>query len=181
MENIDKKMMEEPIANVKCFACNKKIKIDYSHIPSNEKTFYWRCPECNAELKIGNPKYISKEKKEYQEILMDRAKLIKTMQLPSNIRKLSQEEQNEIIRKTIMNVNEMLKNIYCDSFDYELSRRQKITRDNAIKNINQKEFLEAYYEIIDFADDYGDKHNGKIFEIEKQEILHLINNLYEII
>ena len=171
----------ENIVNVKCFACNKKNEIDCQNIPENEKTFYWRCSECNAELKIGNPKYISKEKKDFPEILTDRAKLIKAMQLPNDIRKLSQEDQNEIIRKTIMNVNEMLKNIYCDNFDYELTGRQKTTRDNAIKNINQKEFLEAYYEIIDFVDDYGDKHNGKVVEIEKQEILNLINNLYEII
>ena len=44
--------------------------------------------------------------------------------------------------------------------------------------IKAKVFLEAYYEIVDFVDDYGDRHNGKVFEIEKQEINTLMATIY---
>lgn len=45
--------------NINCFACNKKSQINISNIPSNQKTIYCKCPNCDAELKIGNPNYIN--------------------------------------------------------------------------------------------------------------------------
>ncbi len=84
----------------------------------------------------------------------------------------------EIICETIIKVSKVLKEIQCDSSEYKLSERQQRTRNNAINNIKAKDFLEAYYEITDFVDDYGDRHNGKIFEIEKQEINNLISIIY---
>jgi len=42
---------------IECFSCKEKIKINYSTIPSNQKIFYYTCPNCNAELKRGNPNY----------------------------------------------------------------------------------------------------------------------------
>ena len=100
------------------------------------------------------------------------------MQLPNNIRSLSEEERNKIISETIIKVSKILKEIQCDSSEYKLSKRQQRTKDNAINNIKSKEFLEAYYEITDFVDDYGDRHNGKIFVTEKQEINNLISIIY---
>lgn len=111
-------------------------------------------------------------------ILTSRDKLINTMELPNNIRKLSEEERNEIICETIIKVSKVLKEIKCDSSEYQLSRRQQATKNNAINKIKAKEFLEAYYEITDFVDDYGNRHNGKIFETEKQEINNLISIIY---
>ena len=108
----------------------------------------------------------------------DRDKLINSMQLPNNIRLLSKEEQNEVIIKTIIKANGALKNIQCDNSEYELSNRQKATKNNTLNNIKVGEFLEAYYEITDFVDNYGDNHNGKVFETEKQEIFNLIKMLY---
>lgn len=104
--------------------------------------------------------------------------LIKSMQLPNNIRSLSEEERNKIISETIIKVSKILKEIQCDSSEYKLSERQQRTKNNAINNIKSKEFLEAYYEITDFVDDYGDRHNGKIFVAEKQEINNLISIIY---
>lgn len=52
-----------------------------------------------------------------------------------------------------------------------------ITRNNAINNIKSKQFLDAYYEIIDFIEDYGDKHNGIVYEKERQEIVSLMQML----
>lgn len=115
---------------------------------------------------------------ETKEELIDRDNLIKTMALPKNIRSLSEEERNEIICETIIKVSRLLKAIKCDSSEYQLSRRQQATKNNAINKIKAKEFLEAYYEIEDFVDDYGDKHNGKVFEIEKQEINTLMAIIY---
>ncbi|MBQ9658785.1 MAG: hypothetical protein IJV31_08485 [Clostridia bacterium] len=161
-----------------CFICNTRFTIDSSMIPQNQKTFYWKCPNCNAELKIGNPNYIENSENEKQEDVTDRDELIKIMELPSNIRKLSEEEKNKIICETIISVSKLLKEVKCDSSEYQLSQRQQKTKDNAINNIKTKNFLEAYYEITDFVDDYGDRHNGKIFETEKQEINTLLAIIY---
>ena len=174
---INKSDLEKNMINVECFACNTKFQINCSNIPSNQKTFYWKCSKCNAELKIGNPNYSDNSENREDKNLTDRDKLIKSMQLPSNIRSLSKEEQNEVIIKTIIKINEILKNIQCDNSEYELSNRQKATKNNTLNNIKAGEFLEAYYEITDFADNYGN-NNGKVFETEKQEIYNLIMILY---
>jgi len=42
------------LLNINCFACNKKSQINISNIPSNQKTIYCKCPNCDAELKIGD-------------------------------------------------------------------------------------------------------------------------------
>lgn len=120
---------------------------------------------------IDNAILESKEK-------LDRDKLIEIMELPGNIRSLPKKEQNEIILKTIIKTNEVLKNIQCDNSEYELSSRQKVTKNNTLNNIKTGEFLEAYYEITDFINNYGDNHNGKVFKTEKQEIYNLIMILY---
>lgn len=161
-----------------CSICHSRFAIDTRKIPSNQKTFDYKCPNCGAELKIGNTNYSNDLKNEKKEELIDRDNLIKTMTLPKNIRSLSKEERNEIIRETIIKVSRLLKAIKCDSSEYQLSRRQQSTKNNAINKIKAKEFLEAYYEIADFVDDYGDKHNGKVFEIEKQEINTLMAIIY---
>lgn len=111
-------------------------------------------------------------------ILTDRDKIIRTMALPSNIRELSEKEKNEIICETIIKLSKVLKKIQCDSSEYQLSQRQQKTKSNAINNIKSKDFLGAYYEIVDFVDDYGDRHNGKVFEMEKKEINNLISIIY---
>ena len=111
-------------------------------------------------------------------ILTDRDKLIKIMELPNNIRELSEKEINEIICVTIIKVSRLLKTIKSDNSEYQLSRRQQATKSNAINNIKSKDFLGAYYEIVDFVDDYGDRHNGKVFEMEKKEINNLISIIY---
>lgn len=166
------------MVNVECFVCKTKFRINCSNIPSNQKTFYWNCSNCNAELKIGNSNYSDNSENREDKNLTDRDKLINLIQLPSNIRSLSKEEQNEEILKNITKVNEILKNIQCDNSKYELSKRQKATKNNTLNNIKVGEFLEAYYEIIDFVDSYGNNHNGKVFETEKQEIYNLIMVLY---
>ena len=136
--------------------------------------------EALAYLKAGLPvkDVIVFNDESNEETLTDRGKLISTMELPNNIRTLSEKERNEIICETIIKVSKVLKKIKCDSSEYKLSQRQQATKNNAINKIKAKDFLEAYYEIEDFVDDYGDRHNGKVFEIEKQEINNLISIIY---
>lgn len=169
--------LEKNMIVVECFSCHTKFQLN-RNIPSNEKTFYYRCPNCYAELKIGNPNYIDRAEKEQETNSNNRDILINSMQLTNNIRSLSEEERNKIISETILKVSKILKEIQCDTSEYKLSARQQRTKNNAINNIKSKKFLEAYFEITDFVDDYGDRHNGKIFEVEKQEINNLISIIY---
>ena len=41
---------------IKCF-CGNEIQVDWSKIPNTEKIVYLKCPNCNSELKHGNPLY----------------------------------------------------------------------------------------------------------------------------
>lgn len=109
----------------------------------------------------------------------NRDQLLETMQLPDYIRHVSEEERKEIIKKKIMQIKEILENMKCKNDEYELSKRQQRTKELAIYNIKQKDYLEAYFEMIDFIEDYGDKHDGKVWEKEKQEINQLIEMIGE--
>lgn len=175
---VNKDNIEKNIISVECFSCHTKFEVNCSKIPSNQKTFYCKCPNCNTELKRANPKYIDNAEDEKKQTLSDRDELINSMKLMNNIRSLSEKERNEIIYENIIKVSKVLKEIKCDSSEYKLSQRQQATKNNAINKIKAKDFLEAYYEITDFIDDYGDRHNGKVFEIEKQEINNLISIIY---
>ncbi len=157
--------------NIQCFVCNKSFEIDCSKFPQSEKTFYSKCPNCGTEIKRGNPNY---EANNNQDSLTNRNDLINIMQLPNDIRRLSDNEQDNVLLDTITKIYKFLKDIKCDLFEYKLSPRQQTTKNNAINNIKEKRFLDAYYEIMDFVDDYGDRHDGKVFEIEKQEISTLL-------
>jgi hypothetical protein len=48
------------IQKIDCF-CGNSFDFDWSKIPDTEKTFYMRCPNCNCELKRGNPYYKNTE------------------------------------------------------------------------------------------------------------------------
>lgn len=106
-----------------------------------------------------------------------RKELIKILQLPENIRKLPEEEVNEMIKKQKKKVEEILENMETEKTEYELSERQKKTKEMAINQIAQSNYLEAYFGILDLVDDYGETHEGKVFEIEKTEICNLLKML----
>lgn len=46
---------------IKCF-CGNEIQFDWSKITNTEKIVYLKCPNCNSELKRGNPLYNNTEK-----------------------------------------------------------------------------------------------------------------------
>ena len=51
--DVNKKITE---MDIECFVCHNKFQIKLN-IPENEKTFYCKCPNCNTEIKRGNPNY----------------------------------------------------------------------------------------------------------------------------
>lgn len=55
--NCDENTKNKEIIEAECFACKSKLKISYSNIPLNQKTFYCHCPNCDSELKRSNPNY----------------------------------------------------------------------------------------------------------------------------
>lgn len=55
-EKLKNKKEESHSIDIECFACHKNFQVDYD-IPSNQKTFYCKCPNCGAEIKRGNPNY----------------------------------------------------------------------------------------------------------------------------
>lgn len=109
--------------------------------------------------------------------LSNREKLLKLMQLQDNIRQLSQQSTNKVLMEKIININDVICDIQVEQSEYHFSNRQMATIDNTINSIKSKQFLDAYYEIVDFIEDYGNKHNGIVYEAERKEILYLIQIL----
>lgn len=59
-ENIERltniKENNNPPNTIKCF-CGNELQVDWSKFPNTEKIVYLKCPNCNSELKRGNPLY----------------------------------------------------------------------------------------------------------------------------
>lgn len=130
-----------------------------------------------SATKLNVNTFIQPEIETRKVVLSNREKLLKAMKLQDNIRQLSQEDINKVLKKTMLNVNNVIHNIQVEQSSYNFSDRQVATQNNAINNIKSKQFLDAYCEIIDFVEDYGDKHNGKIYENERQKIISLMQML----
>ena len=101
------------------------------------------------------------------------------MQLPQYIGQLQQEEVNNVITQTLKKINMVLKNIDVEQSNYILTNRQEKTKENAISKMKNENYLNSYYEIMDFVENYGDSHNGIVYEVERQEIKRLIILLYQ--
>lgn len=59
IEMIENKKEETQVSKpiiVDCPACNNSFELKWN-VPSTEKTFYCKCPNCGMELKRGNPNY----------------------------------------------------------------------------------------------------------------------------
>ena len=118
-------------------------------------------------------------KKVQKQGITNREKLYNSMQLPQNIGQLQQEEINNVITQTLKKINMVLNNIDVEQSNYILTRRQERTKENAISRMGNEDYLNSYYEIMGFVENYGDSHNGKVYEVEKQEIKRLIILLYQ--
>lgn len=151
------KYMDKPINNTTENSTNNKAK---AQVPI----------QAIVQNEIGNV-----QKRE----LSNREKLYRSMQLQANIRQLSHEEVRQVITEALKKLNTVLNNIETDKSNYMISSRQEITKNNAISKLQQGDFLNSYYEIMDFVDNYGDSHNGIVYETEKQELKRLIVLLYQ--
>ena len=118
-------------------------------------------------------------KKVQKQEITNREKLYNSMQLPQYIGQLQQEEVNNVITQTLKKINMVLKNIDVEQSNYILTNRQEKTKENAISKMKNENYLNSYYEIMDFVENYGDSHNGIVYEVERQEIKRLIILLYQ--
>ena len=111
-----------------------------------------------------------------------REELFNTMIIKnSKLWELPKNESNKILLKKI---DEIKKLLYEFSRTgkltikiYDFSSRQNITNKLAREKIARKSFVDAYHEMVDFIDDYGDRHDGKIFVDEKKTLDELLNLL----
>jgi len=100
---------------------------------------------------------------------------IDAMRLPDNINSLSRKEQNRILCENIRDINSKLGNSIND-LEYTLNREQRTIKTNTMKIINNKEFIEAYNQIIDLVDKKDD--TAELSNAEKVEVFTLIRMLY---
>ena len=105
--------------------------------------------------------------------------LLELLQLPNKIREYDKDEQYYLIH----NVVEVLeKSIFIDKYvinneNYILSKRQEETWQNALKCFQIKDYLNAYFEIIDFIDNYGNRENRNLFEIEMENVKSILKGI----
>ncbi len=120
---------------------------------------------------------------------LNRAKLREFMNnIDREIRKKSVDEQKQIILQKSQDILDYLsdKNPFdCYSIDRQkkfLSGRQIGTFKNSILCLDNKQYLDAYWELFDFIDDYGNKDNQVSIGEFDLLVLHLermIKNIKE--
>lgn len=113
----------------------------------------------------------------YKERIIDRKKILDLMRLPLNIRDYNLDEQyyfiNEIIE--IMEKTIFKRDYYDWEYsNYTLSDVQANAYQNALVNLQKKEYLNAYLEIIKFIENDGNKDNYTIYGIEIRKIKSIL-------
>lgn len=87
---------------------------------------------------------------------------------PSNIREIDEYRQAESVLNglslidDVFNGNSMLV-VQDEGEGYELSERQEATRKNVRLRLREKNFLDAYFELVDYFDNYGDDNEGVFY------------------
>lgn len=105
--------------------------------------------------------------------------LLEFLKLPDDIREYDINKQYTILHDKI----EVLeKSIFLDDSiiehnDYTPSNRQDATWQNALRNFQAKDYLNAYFEIIDYIDDYGNRENRNLFESEMNNIKSIFRGI----
>ena len=107
----------------------------------------------------------------------DRESLLQKMKIKDDIRKMSIDTQKIIIKDKITQIRMFLESCNLNTEPYQLSRRQERTKELALLDDNN--IANSYWEIYDFIDDYGDRKNGKIYSVEKDEIYKMLEKLEE--
>ena len=105
--------------------------------------------------------------------------LLEFLKLPDDIREYDINKQYTILHDKI----EVLeKSIFLDDSiiehnDYTPSNRQDATWQNALRNFQAKDYLNAYFEIFDYIDDYGNRENRNLFESEMNNIKSIFRGI----
>lgn len=109
----------------------------------------------------------------------NRKMLLEFLELPEDIRKFDTNKQYSILHEKI---EALEKSFFIDDSiikysDYVPSKRQDATWQNVLRNILAKDYLNAYFEIIDYIDDNGNRENHNIFEDEMNNIKSILRGI----
>lgn len=109
----------------------------------------------------------------------NREKLLDFLVLPNDIRKYDKDKQYAIIHKKIevLEKSFFIDDSIIEYSDYIPSKRQDATWQNALRNFQTKDYLNAYFEIIDYIDDYGNRENRNLFENEMNNIKSILRGI----
>lgn len=108
--------------------------------------------------------------------------ILEKMKLPEGIRKLKSEEQNTLVINHINEIfaSKILENEeYIQDIDsYQYSRRQNAVLENFKCELEKNSMIDAYWEIWDFIDNYGDTTYKKLLTIEAKEVIKDLQLIY---
>ena len=85
--------------------------------------------------------------------------------IDKDIRNKSADEQKQIVLKKLQDISNYLRDKYpFDSYSIDrqkkfLSGRQIATFSNSVLCLDNAQYLDSYWELFDFVDDYGNKDN----------------------
>lgn len=183
--------MEER-TTIECIGCKKSFAIDFSKIPSTEKTVYVRCPHCRMELKRGNPNYVEAKS------VLTRSQV--RQYLNEGFKNSAYAKNNRVVENdaTIKDLDfiEVLKNLFAliqnnyNSFvsspNWTASERQKTVANTSANIANElvnnaeikyqgkmlaKLCEDFYWESYDYFDDYKNQNE----QICKEEVDYVLN------
>ena len=109
----------------------------------------------------------------------NREKLLDFLVLPNDIRKYDKDKQYAIIHEKIevLEKSFFIDDSIIEYSDYVPSKRQDATWQNALRNFQSKDYLNAYFEILDYIDDYGNRENRNLFESEMNNIKSILRGI----
>ena len=109
----------------------------------------------------------------------NREKLLDFLVLPNDIRKYDKDKQYTIIHEKIevLEKSFFIDDSIIEYSDYVPSKRQDATWQNALRNFQSKDYLNAYFEILDYIDDYGNRENRNLFESEMNNIKSILRGI----
>jgi hypothetical protein len=89
------------------------------------------------------------------------------------------DKQNELTKKMSAKIIDYLHNHKAENSSVEFSLRQKTVIEVAQDCINDGALYEAYWQISDIVENYGDMREGKLFVNESLIILELLSKICE--
>lgn len=105
--------------------------------------------------------------------------LLEFLELPGDIRRFDTNKQYSILYEKIevLEKSFFIDDSIIEYSNYVPSKRQNATWQNALRNFQAKDYLNAYFEIIDYIDDYGNRENRNIFEDEINNIKSILRGI----